>query len=65
MSIQWLIQDFPEEGPPILKVGAPTYYFAQFPQKLHENLKNLDPEGEGACPWYPLLDPRLLSKEGH
>ena len=33
---QWRIQNFPEGGAPTAKVGAPTYYFCQFPPKPHE-----------------------------
>ena len=33
---QWRIQDFPEEGAPTPRGGAPTYEFAKFSQKLHE-----------------------------
>ena len=50
LELQWWIQDFPEEGAPTIKVGTPTYYIAQLPQKLHENEKKMDPEG-GARPW--------------
>ena len=41
-EIKWQIQDFPEEGTPTIKVGAPTYYFAKFSQKLHETKKKID-----------------------
>ena len=34
--MQWRIQDFPEEGAPTPRGGAPTYDFAKFSQKLHE-----------------------------
>ena len=40
---QWRIQDFPE-------VGAPTYDFANFSQKLHKNWKNLDHGGRPSRP---------------
>ena len=26
-GVQWLIQDFPDAGPPTLKVGMPAYYY--------------------------------------
>ena len=34
--LQWRIQDFPVEGEPTPRGGAPTYDFAKFSQKLHE-----------------------------
>ena len=34
---------FLEERVPTTMMGVPTYYFSQFPQKLHEYEKNLDP----------------------
>ena len=37
LTFQWRIQDFPEEGALTPKGGAPTYYLANFSQKLHEN----------------------------
>ena len=33
---QWRIQDFPHVGAPTPKVDVKSYYFANFPQKLHE-----------------------------
>ena len=44
--MQWRIQDFPEEGAPTPR-GAPTYNFANFPQKLHE-IEKFEPGGGGA-----------------
>ena len=44
--LQWRIQDFPEEG--VLTPrgrGAPTYYLANFSQKLHENEEILGQRG--------------------
>ena len=38
---QWRIQDFPE-------VGAPTYDFAKFPQKLHDIERIWTRRGGGA-----------------
>ena len=35
-QFQWRIQDFPEEGAPTPRGGAPTYDFAKFSPKLHE-----------------------------
>ena len=40
---RWLIQDS-QKGAPIPK-GAPTYYLANFSQKLHENGEILGREG--------------------
>ena len=37
LSLQWRIEDFPEEGALTPKGGAPTYYLANFCRKLHEN----------------------------
>ena len=47
---QWRIQDFTEVGAPTLGgVGAPTYDFAKFSQKLHEIERIWNPRG-GARP---------------
>ena len=45
--IQCRIQDFPEGG-------APTYYLANFSQKLHENKEILSPRGGGRIPRNPM-----------
>ena len=42
---QWRIQDFPEEGAPTPRGGAPTYDFAKFSQKLHEIERIWTPRG--------------------
>ena len=42
--VQWRIQDFPD-GYTNPNGGAPTFYLANFPQKLHENEEIL---GQGA-----------------
>ena len=57
-QIQWRIQDFREEGVPIPKVGAPTYYFDQFFLKTAWKRKHLDRVG-GASLVLPLLDPPM------
>ena len=51
--LQWWMQNFPEEGALTAKVGAPTYYFAQFNPKLHENKRIWTQMGR-ARPWRPL-----------
>ena len=51
VPLQWRNQDFPEEGALTPKEGAPTYYLANFSQKLHENDEILS---RGARPWRPL-----------
>ena len=43
-SVEWRIQDFPEEGAPTPQ-GAPTYDFAKFCQKLHETERIWPPRG--------------------
>ena len=47
ISIQWRIQDFPEEGAPTLGGGAPGYNFIKISQKLHEIKGNLARGGGG------------------
>ena len=56
---QWQIQDFPEEGALTPKGGAPTYYLANFSQKLHKNEEILGQRG-GTRPSHPPLDPPLI-----
>ena len=48
VTLQWRIQDFPEEGAPTPRGGAPTYDFAKFSQKLHEIERIWAPRGGGA-----------------
>ena len=52
LSIQWRIQDFPEEGAPTPRGGAPTYEIAKFSEKLHEIERIWTPRG-GARPSRP------------
>ena len=52
---QWRIQDFPKEGAPTPRGGAPTYEFAKFSQKLHEIERIWTPRGGGARPSRPPL----------
>ena len=59
-DLQWRIQDFPEEGAPTPRGGAPTYDFAIFPQKLHEIERIWAPRGRGARPSRSPLDPPLI-----
>ena len=59
-NYQWQIQDFPEEGALIPKGGAPTYYLANFSQKLHENEEILGQRGGTHPPCAP-LDPPLIT----
>ena len=48
VPFQWRIQDFPEEGALTPKGGgAPTYYLANFCQKMHENEEILGQRGGG------------------
>ena len=47
---------FPRGGGANPKGGAPTYYLANFPQKLHENEEIL---GGGCASLAPPLDPPL------
>ena len=56
--IQWRIQDFPEEGAPTHRWGAPEYDFIQISRKLHEIIGNSIPGGR---PLPPPLDPPLIS----
>ena len=51
---QWWIQDFPEEGALTPKGGVPTYYSANFSQKLHENEEILGQRGGHASLAPPL-----------
>ena len=57
VRMQWRIQDFPEEGA-LTPKGAPTYYLAIFPRKLHENEEILG-QGEGHIFLAYPLDPSL------
>ena len=57
--MQWRIQDFPEEGALSPKIGSPTYYLANFSQKLHENEEILG--RGGARPSRPLRSATDLS----
>ena len=59
IAVQWRIKDFPVflgGGATTFKVGVLTYFFGR---KLHEKLKNLDPQGV-RVPGVP-LDPPALS----
>ena len=52
ICFQWRIQNFPEQGAPSTKVGAPPYYFGQFSsQKLHENVKTWTGDVLLVPPW--------------
>ena len=51
--MQWRIQDFPKEGTPS-PGEAPTYYLANFSQKLHENEDILGQRGGRASLAAPL-----------
>ena len=55
---QWRIQDFSEEGALTPKGGAPTYYLANFSQKLRENEEILGRGGRAS------LAPPLRSPTG-
>ena len=44
-SVQWRIQDFPEEGALTPKEGALTYYLVNYSRKLHENEEILGQRG--------------------
>ena len=57
--MQWRIWDFPEEGAPTPRGGAPTYDFAKIPQKLHEIERIWTPRGRGARPKFYYVDPPL------
>ena len=46
---------FPRGGGANPKGGAPTYYLANFCQKLHENEEILGQRGEGRASLAPLL----------
>ena len=46
--MQWRIQDFPEDGAPIVKWGRQSIILPNFPPKLHENDKIWTQE---ARPW--------------
>ena len=50
--IQLRIQDFPEERASTIKMGRQSIILSNFPQKLHESEKKVDPE-IGAHPWHP------------
>ena len=56
---QWRIQDFPEEGAPTPRGGAPTYDFTKFSQKLHEIERIWAPGGHASLA--PPLDPPLIT----
>ena len=60
MGFQWRIQDFPEEGAPTSRGGAPTYDFVNFHRKLHENEEIFAAGGGGERPLRPPLDPPLV-----
>ena len=55
---QWRIQDFPEEGAPTPRGGAPTYDFAKFLKNCMK-LKEFGPPGGASLT--PPLDPPLLT----
>ena len=67
MIILWLFQfcqsvadpGFPRGGGAKPRGGAPTYYLANFSQKLHENEEISGQRGEGARDARPPLDPPL------
>ena len=59
---RWRIQDFPEEGAPTPRGGAPTCDFAKFSQKLHEIERIWTPRG-GARPKFYYVDPPLHEYE--
>ena len=54
VTIQWRIQDFPEEGVPTPGGGGATYDFAKFSQKLHEIERIWTATGGGGVPHAPL-----------
>ena len=58
-TVQWRIQDFPEEGAPTPNMGAPTYYLVKNFLKTAWKWKNLDPEGRGRASLAPPLDPPM------
>ena len=49
---QWPIQDFPEGVRQLQRWGRQPIIFANFPQKLHENLDREGARVPGATPWF-------------
>ena len=45
MVLQWLIEDFREDGGQQYGWRRQSIILANFPQKLHENEKKIDPSG--------------------
>ena len=60
IAIQWRIQDFPGEGAPTPKGGAPTYYLANFSRKLHENKEIWGHRGGARLSRPPLRSPTAI-----
>ena len=58
-TIQWRIQDFPEEGAPTPRGGRQHTILPHFPKNCMK-LKEFGPPGGGARPSRPPLDPPLL-----
>ena len=58
--MQWRIQNFPEKGSQLQRRRR-QLIFTDFPQKLYENEKKLDPEGRL---WYPLGSANATVKGG-
>ena len=56
LSNQWRIQDLPCGGKHQPLMRTRTYYYANFPQNTHENIKKL---ARGASSLCPLLNPPM------
>ena len=55
-SYQWRIQDFPQGGAPTPKSAIIFQFFAENCMKM----KEFGPQGGGARPWHPPLDPPMV-----
>ena len=59
MISQWRIQDFPDGGAPTPEGGGANILFDRFFPKTAWKWKKFDPEGGGARPCAPPLDPPM------